>query len=117
MFKTAVFGTAGAVVALASISFASPAAADSASYLQELDRVGVKYTDDAMDAMVKIGVAACNDLRAGDSLPRVGANVANSGLGMEPSLSVVLAATHNLCPEFHSQTLRTAIDNGWVKVG
>lgn len=106
----------GAVLASA-IALAPPAVADSAGYLQELDRNGVRYSDDAMDAMVNLGVAACNDIRAGDSLPQVGANTANRGVGMEPAMTVILAATRNMCPEFHSQTLRTAINNGWVKVG
>lgn len=99
------------------LALATPAAADSAGYLQELDRVGVRYTYDAMDVMVQIGVAACNDIRAGEALAAVGANVANRGVGLEPSMSIILAATRNLCPEFFPETLKTAVDNGWVILG
>ncbi|OKH77364.1 hypothetical protein EB75_01780 [Mycobacterium sp. ST-F2] len=68
-----------------------------------------------MDAMVQIGVAACNEFRAGQSLPKIGANAANRGVGMESSMAVILAATRNLCPEFFAQTFTTAVSNGWVK--
>lgn len=102
--------------ATAALMLAPAAAADSAEYLQQLDRLGVRYTDDAMDAMVHIGVAACNDTRAGDSLFQTASNTADRGIGVELAMKVTLTAVEYLCPEFWPQTFRTALDKGYASI-
>lgn len=104
------------VSATAALMLAPAAAADSAEYLMELNRLGVRYQDDAMDAMVQIGVAACNDTRAGISLVQTAMRTADRGIGMELGMKVTLTAVEYLCPEFWPQTFRTALDEGFATI-
>ena len=81
----------------------------------------------AMDAMVQLGVLACNDIRAGKSLPSVlgdvvrkmagtpgTANTPGSVIKSGAPLYIILTATKHLCPEFFADTVTGAHDLGWI---
>ena len=82
-------------------------------YLREVDHYGLAYpsTEDAIAA----GKAACDDLRSGATVLQTMTNTANRGYDVvHADMTVVLAATRYMCPEYFMSTLNESVKKGWV---
>jgi len=78
------------------IGLAAPAHADAGSYLAELDRAGVSYSDPA-DA-TNAGLSICQRLEKGDSFDDAVDSETATGRSEHDAGFILGAAVENLCP-------------------